>query len=148
MEDLLYGIVEFLKGLDSFLWSYVNPVFIIFIGFLFTKMSNFIQIKILRHSWRNIRLALNHDSSSAGVSPLRLFFTSIAGMVGIGNIVSVIIAVTIGGPGALVWLWVAGFVGMLVKYSEVYLGVSYRVKKMAFIIAALCTIYRKFLIIG
>lgn len=49
-------------------------------------------------------------------------------MVGLGNIVAVITAIIIGGPGALFWLWIASFAGMLIKYSEIYLGVKYRVK--------------------
>jgi AGCS family alanine or glycine:cation symporter len=48
-------------------------------------------------------------------------------MVGLGNIVGIITAITIGGPGSLFWLWVACFPSMLVKYSEIYLGIRYRV---------------------
>ena len=54
------------------------------------------------------------------------FFTSIGGAIGIGNVVAVCTAVQIGGPGAIFWVWVAGFLGMLIKYSEVYLGIVYR----------------------
>ena len=49
-------------------------------------------------------------------------------MIGLGNIVTVVSTVTIGGPGSLIWLWIASFLGMLVKYSEVYLGIKYRIK--------------------
>ena len=49
-------------------------------------------------------------------------------MIGLGNIVAVVTVVTIGGPGGLVWLWIASFLVILVKYYEIYLGVNYRVK--------------------
>lgn len=57
---------------------------------------------------------------------MRLYFASIGGMIGLGNIVAVITALLVGGPGALFWLWIASFVGMLIKYSEIYLGMRYR----------------------
>jgi AGCS family alanine or glycine:cation symporter len=65
---------------------------------------------------------------NGGVKPLRLYFSSMGGSVGIGNIGGVIAAVCVGGPGGLVWMWIAVFVGMLVKYAEIFLGIKYRVK--------------------
>ena len=49
-------------------------------------------------------------------------------MVGLGNLVAVTTVVTLGGPGGVVWMWLASFIGMIVKYSEIYLGIKYRVK--------------------
>lgn len=49
-------------------------------------------------------------------------------MIGIGNIVAVSTTITIGGPGGIVWLWIAALLGMIIKYSEVYLGIKYRIK--------------------
>jgi AGCS family alanine or glycine:cation symporter len=73
-------------------------------------------------------LQADSKTSTDGTHPLRLYFASVGGMVGLGNIVAVITAIIIGGPGALFWLWIASFSGMLIKYSEIYLGVKYRVK--------------------
>jgi AGCS family alanine or glycine:cation symporter len=68
------------------------------------------------------------DKKNIGVSPLKAFFSSIGGCIGIGNIVAVCTAVQIGGPGAVFWMWVAAFLGALLKYAEVYLGIKFRVK--------------------
>lgn len=62
----------------------------------------------------------------------KLFFeavsTAIGGSVGVGNIGGVATAMAVGGPGALFWLWIAAFVGMILKMAEVSLGVYYREK--------------------
>jgi AGCS family alanine or glycine:cation symporter len=68
------------------------------------------------------------EQDSAGIHPLKVFFAAIGGCIGIGNVVGICTAVQIGGPGALFWTWIAGFLGMLLKYSEVYLGMIHRVK--------------------
>jgi AGCS family alanine or glycine:cation symporter len=62
-----------------------------------------------------------------GVNPIRLYFTSMGGSIGVGNVGGIVAAVSIGGPGGLFWMWVAVFVGMLVKYAEIFLGIKYRV---------------------
>ena len=72
---------------------------------------------------------MNQKSDNArGVKPLYVFFASIGGCIGIGNVVAVCTAVQLGGPGAVFWMWIAGFFGMLVKYAEIYLGMVYRIK--------------------
>jgi AGCS family alanine or glycine:cation symporter len=50
-------------------------------------------------------------------------------MIGIGNVVGIVTAVQLGGPGALLWVWVAGIIGSVIKYAEVFLGMKYRVEK-------------------
>ena len=68
------------------------------------------------------------DKSNNGVHPFKLYFASVGGMVGLGNIVFISTAVMIGGPGAIFWIVLASFSGMLLKYSEIYLGMKYRIK--------------------
>jgi AGCS family alanine or glycine:cation symporter len=63
-----------------------------------------------------------------GTHPFKLYFASVGGAVGLTNVVSVLAAVTIGGPGGLVWIWITAFAGMLVKYCEIYLGIIHRVR--------------------
>jgi AGCS family alanine or glycine:cation symporter len=62
----------------------------------------------------------------SNITPIRLYFTSIGGSIGLGNVVAIVTTVSIGGPGGIFWMWIAVFVGMLVKYGEVYLGIRYR----------------------
>ncbi len=65
---------------------------------------------------------------SQGVSPFAALSTALAGTMGVGNIAGVATALTLGGPGAIFWMWVSAFFGMMVKYAEVVLAVHYREK--------------------
>jgi AGCS family alanine or glycine:cation symporter len=79
---------------------------------------------VLQHFYHAI---FDTAEEKSGVRPLYVFFASIGGCIGIGNVVGVCTAVQVGGPGAVFWMWVAGFFGMLVKYAEIYLGMKYRI---------------------
>src|SRR5262249_8204754 len=67
------------------------------------------------------------QNSTRGVHPMTAFFAGLGGCVGIGNVVAITTAVQIGGPGAIFWMWLTAIIGSLVKYSEVFLGIRYRV---------------------
>lgn len=116
-----------LTVLDDFYWRYVGFFLVVLAGLYFSFKSRFYQIRVLRHLPATVKaLAAYSKKEMPGVSPIRLYFASIGGMVGLGNIVAVITALLIGGPGALFWLWVAAVAGMLIKYAEIYLGMKYR----------------------
>ncbi len=68
------------------------------------------------------------DSRKGGVSPFAALSTALAATVGTGNIVGVSLAIRIGGPGAIFWMWMSALLGMVIKYSEVSLAVFYREK--------------------
>ncbi|MGR8953329.1 MAG: alanine/glycine:cation symporter family protein, partial [Gammaproteobacteria bacterium] len=75
------------------------------------------------------RLIFHKDHGHAGdISHFAALMTALAATVGIGNIVGVATAITLGGPGAIFWMWMTGLVGMVTKYSEAVLAVKYREK--------------------
>lgn len=118
-----------LGSIDEFFWRYIGFTLVALCGLYFSYTTGFFQFKVLGQLKKTVCDLRKDggDSDLAGTNPLRLYFASVGGMVGLGNIVGVVTAVLIGGPGALVWLWFASFSGMLIKYSEIYLGVKYRV---------------------
>lgn len=120
---------EYLAAIDKFFWSYIGFVILFASGLYLTIKTRGFQFKVLFNFRACIRELLHNPSkcSSRGIHPIRLYFSSVSGMVGLGNVVGIITAVTYGGPGALLWLWLANFPSMLVKYSEIYLGIRYRV---------------------
>lgn len=119
---------QILNIIDSIYWSYIGFSLVMIAGLYFSFKTGFYQIRALAHLPRMVRALLEHaPQQSKGLSPFKLYFASIGGMVGIGNIVAVITGLMIGGPGSLFWLWIASFAGMLIKYSEVYVGMRYRV---------------------
>lgn len=124
-------MITLLSSFDDFFWSYIAFVVIILLGCTLSWKSRFSQFtkfpqfcRLLRHYTQT---AENGDSpSEKGVHPLKVFFASAGGNIGIGNIVGIVTAACIGGPGALFWVWIAGIFGSIVKYSEVYLGIKFR----------------------
>lgn len=110
----------------GFMWGW--PLLILLLGthLYLTFRLRFIQ----RHVGKGIRFSLKKDKKSKGeISQFSALTTSLAATVGTGNIVGVATAVSIGGPGAVFWIWVTGVLGIATKYSEGLLAVKYRVKK-------------------
>lgn len=121
-------IFEILATIDSMFWEYAFIV-ICSAGLYLTIISKGFQFKVLFNFKQNL-LDIYSESKKKdqkGLNPFKLFFTSVGGMVGLGNIIMVGVAVMVGGPGSIFWMWVASFCGMLIKYSEIYLGVKHRV---------------------
>lgn len=125
MTHLFYLLEHF----NNFLWSNIAFLIIIGVGGYFCISSGFFQI---RKAWPILRSFFGFfeekSTDQRGIHPLKAFFAAIGGCIGIGNVVGICTAVQIGGPGAMFWAWVAGLCGMLIQYTEVYLGLKYRVK--------------------
>lgn len=125
-----HTILLFLTRADEIFWGYIAFVLIIVFGVFFSFKANFYQIRTLPHTCKTFFhfLKKNDRSDKRGIHPLKAFFASTGGMIGIGNVVGIVTAVQIGGPGALMWVWVAGIIGAIVKYCEIYLGFKFRVE--------------------
>jgi len=123
----MQSLLVLLAGLDTIVWSYLAVPGIILLGSLLSLRYGFPQFKQTALAFKGLK---NSDSGcdDRGLHPLKVFLTSIGGCIGVGNLVAVCTAVQIGGPGAVFWMWIAAFLGMVVKYAEVYLGINYRVK--------------------
>ena len=122
-------LFDFLFQIDAVFWGYIGFSLIIFLGSLLTIRTRFFQIRALPYMVQTfVTQFFRKKSEVRGLHPLRTFFASVGGMLGVGNIVGIVTAIQLGGPGALLWVWVAGFGGSLIKYSEVYLGLRYRVQ--------------------
>ena len=116
-------------------WMWGNPLLILLVGggIILAFIINFIQIRKFGFIWRNtIGTIFNKEEQARkkaqGVSPLQVLIAAVGATVGTGNIVGVSSAIAIGGPGALFWMFICGFIAMGIKYSEVTLGVEYREK--------------------
>ncbi|MDR0755374.1 MAG: amino acid carrier protein [Puniceicoccales bacterium] len=116
-----------LEFLDNLLWSYIDFFLILCIGFYLTLKSKFFQFRTIVRPIKTFNALMNGTRQARGLVPIRLYFSSMGGSIGIGNVGACITAVSIGGPGGLFWMWVAVFIGMLVKYSEIFLGIKYRI---------------------
>ncbi|MDO5644737.1 MAG: sodium:alanine symporter family protein [Dermabacter sp.] len=115
-------------ALGSIIWGpFVLIPLLLGTGAVLSYRLGFLQLFKLGPS---LRLALwdrkDPDAQGGDVSQFQALTTALAATVGTGNIVGVATAISIGGPGALFWMWITGIVGMASKYSEAFLGVRYR----------------------
>jgi len=101
------------------LWLIVGAAF-------FTFYLRFINLRGFTHALRLVRGDFTHPDDPGEVSHFQALATAISGTVGVGNIAHVAVAISVGGPGAAFWMWVAGALGMASKFAECTLGVKYR----------------------
>ena len=122
MIDVAHG---WITAIDGWLWG--PPLLILLIG---THLFLTIRTGVMqRHLWTAIRLSVTPEKGAAGdVSPFAALTTALAATIGTGNIVGVATAVGLGGPGAVLWMWITGVFGTATKYSEALLAVRYRVR--------------------
>ncbi|MEM1282121.1 MAG: amino acid carrier protein [Chlamydiota bacterium] len=128
LSDVFQKLFESFDFLEDFLWGYFGVPIIVVLGLYLTWLSGFAQIRLFPHVISRFFRYINYkEAGHQGIHPLKAFFASVGGCIGIGNIVGVCTAVQVGGPGALFWIWVTATLGMMLKYSEVYLGLRFRV---------------------
>lgn len=118
MESLLASI-------NGIIWSKALIFMCLGAGIFFTVRTRFMQ---LRGFVEMFRLTVSGQSSAAGVSSFQALAMSMAGRIGIGNIAGVATAIAFGGPGAVFWMWVMGFLGASTSYVECTLAQIYKVK--------------------
>lgn len=114
-----------LERLNDFLWGF--PLLLLLLGthIYFTLRLGFPQ----RNLFHAIRLSLVGDETKErNLSPFAALSTTLAATLGTGNIIGVSTAVALGGPGAILWCWLTGILGMSTAYSECYLSLLYRQK--------------------
>ena len=116
------SIVEAINGI---IWSKALIALCLGAGLYFTLRTRFMQI---RHLVDMLRLTVGGKSSEAGVSSFQALAMSMAGRIGIGNIAGVATAIYYGGPGAIFWMWVMGFLGTTTSYIESTLAQIYKEK--------------------
>lgn len=125
MEEIIAQLDAFLAWLNGYLWGWPMVVLLMGTHLFFTIRLRFIQ----RHTGLGIRLSFSREDRAAGdVSQFGALTTALAATIGTGNIVGVATAVSLGGPGAVLWCWLTGVFGIATKYSEALLSVKYRVK--------------------
>ena len=115
-----------LAAVTDFLWTYVLIAVLIVMGLIFTVGSRFVQFRYFGEMFRVLGQAFKHHPGQ--VSSFQALTLSVAGRVGAGNIAGVAVAITLGGPGAVFWMWVVGLIGMATSFFECSLAQAYKVR--------------------
>ncbi|MBE5840028.1 MAG: alanine:cation symporter family protein [Butyrivibrio sp.] len=116
---------EIIEKIDGFLWGW--PLIILLFGthIFMTFRTGFIQKDI----FKAIKLSVTKDPDVEGdVSQFGALTTALSSTIGTGNIIGVGTAIALGGPGAVLWMWLTGIFGIATKYAETLISVKYRVK--------------------
>ena len=120
--------------LNNIVWGWPALILLAFVGVLTTCLTKFFQVSHFSHWMKQTIGAIFHDSKvtshteDRSISQFQSLCTALAATVGTGNIVGVAGAILVGGPGAVFWMWLIAFFGMMTNYSENVLGIYYRRK--------------------
>ena len=115
--------------MTEWLWGAPTAAVIALAACFVSGKLRFVQVRGFRAALRGCLSGSGKRGGGHGTSPLEAVCTALAGTVGTGNIVGVAVALSMGGPGAVFWMWVSAFLGMGLKYAEIWLAVRYREKR-------------------
>lgn len=122
---------EIIESFNDFLWGLLLIVGILGTGIYISLRLKGLQFRKLGFALRNTlgKAFAKLDGSDGDISPFSALATALAATVGTGNIVGVSLAIIMGGPGAIFWMWIAAIFGMATKFAEVTLALAYREKR-------------------
>ena len=134
MESLLSKVEIVNNAINGFVWGLPMLILLVGTGILMTCLTRFFQITHFRHWVKNTVGGIFKDShvtahthkEDTQISQFQSLCTALAATIGTGNIAGVAAAIASGGPGAIFWMWIVAFFGMMTNFSENVLGIYYR----------------------
>ena len=134
MNNFLQGLETVNGEINSVVWGAFGLLLLIGTGIVVTVLTKFFQVSHIGMWFKNTigslfnKNVIKHSKEKGTISPFQALCTALAATVGTGNIAGVAAAICIGGAGAVFWMWVAAFFGMMTNYAENVLGVYFRRK--------------------
>ncbi|MGF1681675.1 alanine/glycine:cation symporter family protein [Photobacterium minamisatsumaniensis] len=125
LTSLNDGLMTVIGAVNGVLWGQILVYLLVAVGVYFTLRLGFIQIRQFKHAVAVLKSGKNADE---GISSYQVFCTSMAARVGTGNMAGVAVALTVGGPGAIFWMWVIALFGMATAFIESTLAQVYKTK--------------------
>ncbi|WP_168582759.1 alanine/glycine:cation symporter family protein [Gephyromycinifex aptenodytis] len=130
MGDFLEPILEINKQVNAFVWGPVMLFVLVGTGVYLTVRTKAFQIRkfgfAMSSTIGKVIGGRSRKADDSNISPFQAVSTALASTVGTGNVVGVATAITVGGPGAVFWMWISAFFGMMTKFAEIVLAMKYR----------------------
>lgn len=126
MQELLARFNDHLGAVNNVIWHDYVLYIVLAVGVLFTVWSGFCQYRALTHGTAVIRGKYDDKNDPGAINHFQALSAALSATVGLGNIAGVAVAISLGGPGAVFWMWMVGLVGMALKTTEVTLAMLYR----------------------
>ena len=123
------SLTTILETIDDFVWGPVMLILLVGTGVFLTVRLNFLPWRNLGYALKSVlsKEARTKKRGEGDISPFSALMTALAATIGTGNIVGVATAMVLGGPGALVWMWISACFGLSSKFAECMLAIKYRV---------------------
>lgn len=121
-------LTEILSKIDDFVWGPIMLILLVGTGIYLTVRYKFLTWRNLGYALKSVlsKEARTKNRGNGDISPFSALMTALAATIGTGNIVGVATAMVLGGPGALVWMWISAFFGLTSKFTECMLAIKYR----------------------
>ena len=126
MQPLMEDLMNALDAVNGIIWHQYVLFIVLGVGVLFTFWSGFSQYRALTHGVAVTRGKYDNPDDPGAISHFQALSAALSATVGLGNIAGVGVAVALGGPGAVFWMWMVGIFGMAIKTTEVTLSMLYR----------------------
>lgn len=126
MHALRTGLNDWLTAVNAVIWHDSVLYIVLAVGLLFTIWSGFCQYHALTHGVRVITGRYDDNRDPGAISHFQALSAALSATVGLGNIGGVAVAIALGGPGAVFWMWIVGLAGMALKTTEVTLSMLFR----------------------
>ena len=133
--NLVEKITSINDAVNTWIWTDFGLYLLLIAGVIMTVVTGVFQITHVGHWWKETIMTVfkkNNTSTkktdTKSITQFQALCTALAATVGTGNIAGVAAAICIGGPGAVLWMWIAAFLGMMTNFSENVLGIFYRRK--------------------
>ncbi|MDF1820064.1 MAG: amino acid carrier protein [Alcanivoracaceae bacterium] len=124
--NLIASVESALSGLAAWLWGPPMVILLVGGGLFLVVHSRLLPYRHFRHAIRVARGDYDHPDDAGQVPHFHALSTALSGTLGLGNVAGVAVAITMGGPGAIFWMWVTALVGVVTKFYTCTLAIMYR----------------------
>lgn len=123
-----FNILKYMESFNDFLYTYILIVLLVLLGIFFTYKTKFVQFRYIKEMFRLLGDGDSSDKKDGTVSSFQAFCISTSSRVGTGNLAGIAIALSVGGPGAIFWMWIMALLGAASSFVESTLAQIYKEK--------------------